>query len=199
MVQHSGQERLLQKVMIEGLLTQKPGREPAPGETKCFIVENRVSQSGNPWTKIKNATSDQGGGMYKILSVKPTGHTDSYGNISFNLEIEPSNMGTSAQVPSSNLSAGGQVQLAAPLPFPPRANDDRSNRIERQHSQHMFLLVCQIKGSVPATTAEVRAGIDWWQRDISRVPLSAIEQQAKTMFNATEVPAEGEKENEIPF
>jgi hypothetical protein len=96
-----------------------------------------------------------------------------------------------AQPPATtgNLSASGQVKPA----------DDRSNRIERQHSQHMFLLVCQIKGSVPATTEEVRAGIDWWQRDISRIPLSKIEQQAKTMFNATEVPAEGEKENEIPF
>ena len=76
-------------MQIQGLITQKPGRDPQVGEVKCFTVEQRTSVSGKAWTKLKNSIPDKGGSMYKILSVKPTGFEDQHGNISFNLSVEP--------------------------------------------------------------------------------------------------------------
>ena len=92
-------------MQIQGLITQKPGRDPQVGEVKCFTVEQRTSVSGKAWTKFKNSIPDKGGSMYKILSVKPTGFEDQHGNISFNLSVEPTTaaptMPASAPVRSS--------------------------------------------------------------------------------------------------
>jgi hypothetical protein len=58
-------------------------------------------------------------------------------------------------------------------------------RIERQHSQHMFLLYCKVKGAVPGTTEEIRAGIDWWQRDIAHAPVTPTSATTAPMPEAT--------------
>jgi hypothetical protein len=170
--------------MISGLHSCKPGNEPVVGQVKTFTVEQRTAASGKAWTKIKGTPADQGGVPFKITSVKPTGHTDSYGNVSFNLEIEPTAEG--ATQPQPKLAAGGQIQTYG--------NDDRSNRIERQHSQEMALRYLAITKK-ECNAENLRPLIDWFQRDISRTPLSAVEQQAKTMFNATEA----DDDNEEPF
>lgn len=142
---------------MNGLLTQKPGREPVAGETKLFLVEQRQSANGTAWTKVKNATADQGGVPYRVISVKPTGRTDQYGNISMNIEIEPSD-------------GAPQAQLPAQRAFAPSSGDDRSQRIERQHSQHMALLHIAAKGSGFPDTEALRALIDWYHRDVGRMP-----------------------------
>jgi hypothetical protein len=65
---------------------------------------------------------------------------------------------------TGNLSASGQVKPA----------DDRSNRIERQHSQEMALRYFTLRKMDTIDTDMLRTMIDWFQRDISRTPLSAI-------------------------
>ncbi len=75
---------------LNGLLTQKPGRDPQQGEIKLFTIEHRKGKSGKPYIKIKNATAEMGGQPYRILSAEKTDFVDQHGNISFNLEVEES-------------------------------------------------------------------------------------------------------------
>lgn len=74
--------------IIEGLLSQKPGRDPEVGQVKCFTVEQRTSKAGKPWTKVKNSTPDMGGQPYRILAVNKTDFVDAHKNVSFNVQIE---------------------------------------------------------------------------------------------------------------
>jgi len=185
---------------MTGLHSCKPGNEPVVGQVKTFIAEQRVGKSGKAYTKIKGASVENGGQPYKIVSVDPTGFTDSYGNISFNLEIEPANMVASDQVDPGfdprhrgNLSASGQVMTKDDYWRRKEERDlENKPRIERQHSQEMAIRYCVMMGGLPkgqeehSDTDKLRMMIDWFQRDISRQPYSAVEQQAKTMFNATE-------------
>ncbi len=75
---------------LNGLLTQKPGRDPQQGEIKLFTVEHRKGKSGKPYIKIKNATAEMGGQPYRILSAEKTDFVDQHGNISFSVEVEAS-------------------------------------------------------------------------------------------------------------
>lgn len=47
--------------------------------------------------------------------------------------------------------------------------DDRSNRIERQHSQQMALMYFQLTAKLP-TTQQLRDMTSWFQRDIGYSP-----------------------------
>ena len=73
---------------IQGLLTQKNDTPaPQPGDIKPYVVSQLTSKSGKPWTKIK--FDSQQGQPFKVLSVQGTDYADQYGNVSFNIEIEP--------------------------------------------------------------------------------------------------------------
>ncbi len=62
---------------------------------------------------------------------------------------------------------------AARSPAPIRnGNDDRSNRIERQHSQEMAIRYAALKGLTTIDSNDLRTLIDWFQRDIGHVPAS---------------------------
>lgn len=157
--------------MTSGLHSCKPGNEPQVGQVKTFLVQQMTGKSGNPYTKIKSANAENGGQPYKITKVSPTGHTDSYGNISFNIEIEPS----SGSVSGGHTEQRGNAQAGVAST---RNVDDRSNRIERQHSQEMALRYLTIKISGGEATAShdtqlLRGLIDWFQRDIGRLPEAA--------------------------
>ena len=52
-------------------------------------------------------------------------------------------------------------------------NDDRSNRIERQHSQEMAIRYAAYSG-LKLKTDELRSLIDWFQRDIGRSPENPV-------------------------
>jgi hypothetical protein len=178
---------------MNGLHSCKPGNEPVVGQIKTFVVEQRTGKSGKAYTKITSKAADQGGQPYKILSAKPTGHTDSYGNISFNIEVEPANgaqpMGSGTSLPKNHDY------------FKPDNGSDRSSRIERQHSQEMAIRYWTLlgKGGVLSPedckdTQKLRAVIDWFQRDISHTPSAPTAQQP-------EPPPQSEPDNdeEIPF
>jgi hypothetical protein len=171
---------------ISGLLTVKPANTPKVGDVRCYTVENRVAQSGNSWNKIKGSTPDNGGQSYKVISVTPTGRTDKYGNISLNIEVEPANGAQTAPHPQIKMYAGN--------------GDDRSSRIERQHSQEMalryFVMKVEVEGTVfPApTTDKLREMINWFQRDISHTPSSPVTQQPEPQSQS-----EPDDDEEIPF
>ena len=55
---------------------------------KPYVVSQLTSKAGKPWTKIK--FDAQNGQMHKVLSVRKNDYADAYGNVSYNLEIEPS-------------------------------------------------------------------------------------------------------------
>jgi hypothetical protein len=148
---------------VNGLHACKPGNEPQVGQVKTFVVEQRTGKSGKPYTKIKSASADMGGQPYRITAAKPTGRTDSYGNISFNLDIEPAD-GTSMPPPQSS-----PYQQSAPKD--PRGNgEDRSSRIERQHSQEMAIRYCVLKKLDAIDDESLRKLIDWFQKDVGHVP-----------------------------
>lgn len=50
------------------------------------------------------------------------------------------------------------------------SSDDRSSRIERQHSQEMALRYAALKNMVDINTTALRELIDWFQRDVGHVP-----------------------------
>jgi len=78
---------------ISGLHSCKAENEPQVGQIKTFVVEQRTGKSGKAYLKIKSAGAEFGGTPFRIVSAEPTGYTDKFGNISFNLEIEPVNGG----------------------------------------------------------------------------------------------------------
>lgn len=143
---------------MNGLLTQKPGREPEIGQIKLFLIEARTSKAGKPWNKIRNATIDSGGTPYLIKSVKPTGFEDDHGNVSFNLDIEPAENGAPRTQAAPQRAGNGY------------SGDDRSNRIERQHSQSVAVAYATLKGMNDITSDQLVALIDWFHRDVSRMP-----------------------------
>lgn len=159
---------------MNGLHACKPGNEPQVGQVKTFVVQQMTGRSGKPYTKIKSANAENGGTSYKITKVFPTGNTDSYGNVSFNIEIEPSNGVNPTPAPKTVLDA----PVSAWKPTPLGGNDNRSNRIERQHSQEMAVRTLNIAvsnrlidlPSLKELIAKIRDATDYYQRDISREP-----------------------------
>jgi hypothetical protein len=163
---------------LNGLHSCKPGNEPVVGQVKTFVVQQMTGKSGKPYTKIKSASVDAGGQPYTITKVSPTGHTDSYGNISFNLDIEPAGAqeGTAPQSPPARQSNGGGTYGGR--------SPETQERIERQHSQEMalrwFAMIGGIPGDAKDYTAKIRAMTDWFQRDILDDRLRTKHHRTKT-------------------
>ena len=86
--------------------------------------------------------------------------------------------------PKGQRPANGQQSTPVP---PQRAasgngNDDRSNRIERQHSQEMALryFALSANGQVP-DTKKLTDMISWFQRDVGRSPQKE-QQESEDVF-----------------
>lgn len=191
---------------MNGLHSCKPGNEPQVGQVKNFVVISNPANGGKKaWTKIKSASADQGGKPYKITSVKPTGFTDSYGNVSFNLDLEPAN---GSSDPSSHQPHPAASALGRGISKPPSSNVGKEGywdrkeaadiakqpRIERQHAQEMAIRYCALKGTT-LTTEELRTLIDWFQRDVGHVPDSAKQETPPDVEYQQGDPAD----EEIPF
>ncbi len=138
--------------IITGLHSCKPGNEPVIGETKTFVIENKVGKSGKPYLKIKTAGPDFGGTPYRIMEAEPTGFTDSYGNISFNLGIEPSTGSVSGGHTEQGAAAHSGPASSPAKPY--SALDERQRAIIRQHSQSMAIETLKLKVTLNELTAE---------------------------------------------
>src|SRR5437868_13875516 len=77
---------------LNGLHSCKPGNDPIAGQVKTFTIDHRTSKTGKPWLKIKSAPPDQGGQPYRIVSAEKTDFVDNHGNVSYNVEIEPTQL-----------------------------------------------------------------------------------------------------------
>ncbi len=110
---------------LNGLLTQKPGRDPQQGEIKLFTIEHRKGKSGKPYIKVKNATAEQGGQPYRVLSAEKTDFVDQHGNISFSVEVEA----TTAQ-PTAFSQARATMQQGEPIEY----GDGSPDEIGSSHS-----------------------------------------------------------------
>jgi hypothetical protein len=199
-LQNQNKKKLDTHMTISGLLTVKPANTPKVGDIRCYAVENRVAQSGKEWTKVKGSSPDNGGQSYKVISVRPTGRTDQHGNISLNVEIEPS----SGSVSGVHAEQRGPAQVGAAST---RNGDDRSSRIERQHSQEMALRYWSLLARGGALSPEdckdtqkLRAVIDWFQRDVSHSPSAPVKQPEPVAPYTPYDPSDGSPDDEeIPF
>jgi hypothetical protein len=180
---------------MNGLHSCKPGNEPQVGQVKTFMVEQRTGKSGKAYTKITSKAPDQGGQPYKILSAKPTGHTDSYGNHSFNIEVEPANGAPPIPQPSQQATGPGMPLVGQHSYYKSNNGDDRSSRIERQHSQEMALRYFDLGNTQPNTT-QLRDMTSWFQRDIGHTPSAPVTQQPEPPPPPQSEPDDDE---EIPF
>ena len=72
-----------------GLHICKPQNTPRVGQVKCFALETKNPGTDKEWIKIRNVKPEEGS-YFSIVSVEKTNWSDERGNISFNLEIEPS-------------------------------------------------------------------------------------------------------------
>ena len=137
---------------ISGFHVCKPANAPTVGQTKTFTVNG---------DRIRSKSAQDGGQSYNVVSVAPReSYKDSYGNSGYDIEIEPQN-GSQASKDATQ-SAGNSGW-----------SDNRSNRIERQHSQSVAIeywtLLASGGGITPEDckdTKKLRAMIDWFERDI---------------------------------
>ncbi len=76
---------------VSGLHKCQPKNEPEQGEVKNMVVLNMPAKGEKKaWTKIKSEQPEKGGTPYRILNVqKLDWEADQYGNLAFNLEVEP--------------------------------------------------------------------------------------------------------------
>ncbi len=162
------------ETIIQGLHSCKPGNEPVIGETKTFTVENKIGKSGKPYLKIKSASAERGGTPFRILEAEPTGFTDSYGNLSFNLGIEPATS-TQPHQQERPVVAGTVLPYGSPAPStvkPYSALDERQRAIIRQHSQSMAIEVLKLKVALSELTVEditpakLRKLTDYFDQDV---------------------------------
>lgn len=173
--------------MITGLHVCKPTNIPQVGQVKTFLVTG---------DRIKSKAADQGGQSYVIKSVTQSEtYKDSYGNLGFNLEIEPVG---GAPAPKNAVQGNVVSEQGMSKDDYWKRREERDieaqDRMGRAHSQEMALRYFDLKGITDVDTQKLLDMTDWFQRDLKRQPKSVVEQQAKTMFNATE-----ETEGDIPF
>ena len=75
--------------VTRGLHCCKPQNTPRVGQVKSFVLETKNPGTDREWIKIRNVKPEEGS-YFSIVSVEKTNWSDERGNISFNLEIEPS-------------------------------------------------------------------------------------------------------------
>ncbi len=159
-------------IAIAGLHSCKVGNEPVEGEVKTFIIEQRTSAKGKPWTKIKSAGADFGGTPYRIISAEKTDFVDSHGNLSFNLQIEAENGSQSSGNAPRTYEKGQGATGGSRDDYWQRKEQidaDKQPRIERQHAQEMSLMYFSLTKKVP-TTDQLRDMTSWFQRDVANKP-----------------------------
>lgn len=158
-------------VIIEGLHVCKPGNAPSVNQIKTFLVTEETSQrTGNQWTKIRSAAVDKGGRHYRIMSVRPTGTTDSHGNVSFNLELEEAQAPAQPQAPPQPTAgqqgppSNGMGSPAAPAA--PPAYDTVEQHVMR--SANLYNVCLSIAATVIRDCAQ-RKGLEFAPEDIRQI------------------------------
>lgn len=154
---------------ITGLHRCQPKNEPEVGQVKTFLVIRNPARNGKKaWIAIKSAPEDKGGTPYKIVDIVPTGwEPDTYGNVSYNLEIEPTPEAYECAIPQKRSVNAPESPVRS---F--NGLDERQRAIIRQHSQSMALEVLKLKVTLneltveDLTPAKLRALADYFDADV---------------------------------
>lgn len=163
--------------IITGLHSCKPDNAPVIGEVKTFVIEQKVGKSGKPYQKIKSAGTDYGGTPFRILEAEPTGFTDKYNNVSYNLGIEPAQYPPGTILPPGSPPPTQQVQAPSAAPY--SMLDERQRAIIRQHSESMALELLKLKQALgelsveDLTPSKLKQLADFFDQDV----LSAASEQ----------------------
>ena len=193
---------------INGLHSCQPANTPKEGDVKLFTVENKTGKSGKAYLKIKNSKAEDGGTPHRILSVEPTGYTDSYGNVSFNVEIEPAHDATPAQVYANTPRNAPPTSSAPRQSVPAPAGDVDSARRHIMQAANLLLLCKRAADSVLGDSCDpedgrtlfidaTRAGFIHAMPDNKMVE---TRQTAEPFTPPTEYPKDGTWEKEdVPF
>lgn len=169
--------------MITGLHTCKPKNAPQVGQVKSFVVIDMET-----YIKIKNPGKDDVGMNFKITKADKTDYSDRHGNISFNLEMEPTDEQPARTVPApqiTNANSPRTSQMNKDDYWERKEDRDRERdardvakqpRIERQHAQEMALRLATLDNRTVMddkgvfSTKKLCDLISWFQRDVSRSP-----------------------------
>ena len=178
---------------INGLHRCQPKNAPKEGEIKNMVVLNMPAKGDKKaWIKIKNEMPEKGGTPYRILTVNPLDwEPDQYGNVAFNLEIEPSiQQGNNPAMDGDDPSEYGL----------PAMSDDGVNETRKHLMQAANLLVLCIRATnaavaphqpviaqtseqfqsdvaklfIEASSRRTSDGVNWWSY-IDRMPTTPLE------------------------
>lgn len=150
---------------MTGLHVCKATNAPQVGQVKSFIIAG---------DRIKSKKQEEGGQNYIIRSaIQRDSYNDSYGNVGYDIEVEPSSSG---RVSGGHTEHGGNAQsgrAAAGM-----SKDDywtrkeerdieASQRMNRSHAQDMALRYFAMIGGFgdKSATEALRGMTDWFQRD----------------------------------
>ncbi|HZZ98530.1 MAG TPA: hypothetical protein VFG51_01225 [Candidatus Saccharimonadia bacterium] len=171
--------------IIQGLHSCKPGNEPVIGETKTFTVEQKIGKSGKAYLKIKSASGEHGGTPYRILEAAPTGFTDSHGNISFNLGIEPTTLSggdaTNVRVTSTVQSAMPQVVKALPAQNSDGVQETREHLM--RSANLLVLCIRAVEKAVAPHQPVVAQTSEQFQSDVAKLFIEASSRRTSDGVN----------------
>jgi hypothetical protein len=158
---------------MKGFHVCKPGNAPTVGQVKSLIVVG---------DRIKSKPLDQGGQNYTVTAVTVReSYKDSYGNVGYDIEIEPAT-GQGTPQPRTNPPNAFGSQAQQPSAGGMSKDDywtrkeerdiEASQRMNRSHAQDMAIqywtLLASGGGITPEDckdTQKLRAMIEWFQRD----------------------------------
>ena len=174
---------------INGLHVCRPENEPTEGETKRFVVLNMPAKDGKKaWLKIRGPSREQPGSTYRVVTVTPTGwEPDSYGNISFNLEIEPTNevSGTNWDRRDKGLHGGVEEPQERPAQAPQAPPARQNGQDVANHAKTArevfdaawYEAGTVMKGLMPTHDVEAMTIKDWYDLKMRVAQFIAIQTQ----------------------
>jgi len=159
--------------MTKGFHVCKPGNAPTVGQTKSLIV------SGD---RIKSKKAEEGGQNYIIRSaIQRDSYSDSYGNVGYDIEIEPANGAQSTQAPAGRAASNSNGGMSKDEYWTRKEERDieASQRMNRSHAQDMALQYFAMIGGFgdKNPTEALRTMTDWFQRDSWRTAEQASPKQ----------------------
>jgi hypothetical protein len=177
---------------IKGLHVCKLGNAPQAGQVKSFVVNG---------DRIKSKALDQGGQNYTITKVVQSAtYKDSYGNIGYDIEIEPANGAQSTQSTQVDRGNGSAMSQDDYWARKEKRDIEAQERMGRCHSQEMAIRYCAMRGQSDMAVKDLRKLIDWFERDIGRSPEKQAEPEPQPKYHdrmtpeghADEIPKEEE-------
>ena len=159
--------------MTKGFHVCKARYAPVVGQTKSLIVTG---------DRIKSKKAEEGGQNYTIVSVIPReSYKDSYGNVGYDIEIEPANGQQSTQAPPQSAAGGNGGGMSKDDYWTRKEERDieASQRMNRSHAQDMALQYFAMIGGFgdKNPTEALRTMTDWFQRDSWRTAEQASPKQ----------------------